>query len=86
MSGTGMGLGISLASIARIASITLEEEESLSEQVGLDSVIGLLATQSGDTLFTQDEKNLFATELTRVIVAQTGGYLLTESGDLLITD
>lgn len=85
MSGTGMGLGISLASIARIASITLEEE-SLSEQVGLDSVIGLLATQSGDTLFTQDEKNLFATELTRVIVAQTGGYLLTESGDLLITD
>jgi hypothetical protein len=85
MSGTGMGLGISLASIARIASIILEEE-SLSEQVGLDSVIGLLATQSGDTLFTQDEKNLFATELTRVIVAQTGGYLLTESGDLLITD
>lgn len=85
MSGTGMGLGISLASIARIASITLEEE-SLSEQVGLDNVIGLLATQSGDTLFTQDEKNLFATELTRVIVAQTGGYLLTESGDLLITD
>ena len=85
MSGTGMGLGISLASIARIASITLEEE-SLSEQVGLDSVIGLLVTQSGDTLFTQDEKNLFATELTRVIVAQTGGYLLTESGDLLITD
>ena len=85
MSGIGMGLGISLASIARIASITLEEE-SLSEQVGLDSVIGLLATQSGDTLFTQDEKNLFATKLTRVIVAQTGGYLLTESGDLLITD
>ncbi len=85
MSGLGTGLGISLASTSRLVAST-SGEESLSEQVGLDSVIGLLATQSGDTLFTQDERNIFATELTRFIVAQTGGHILTESGDLLITD
>ena len=85
MPGLGTGLGISLASISRLVAST-SGEESLSEQIGLDSVIGLLATQSGDTLFTQDERNIFATELTRFIVAQTGGHILTESGDLLITD
>ena len=85
MSGLGTGLGISLASTSRLVAST-SGEESLSEQIGLDSVIGLLATQSGDTLFTQDERNIFATELTRFIVAQTGGHILTESGDLLITD
>ena len=55
MSGLGTGLGISLASISRLAA-SISEEESLSEQIGLDSVLGLLTTQSGDTLFTQDEK------------------------------
>ena len=85
MSGLGTGLGISLASTSRLVAST-SGDESLSEQIGLDSVIGLLATQSGDTLFTQDERNIFATELTRFIVAQTGGHILTESGDLLITD
>ena len=85
MSGLGTGLGISLASTSRLVAST-SGEESLSEQVGLDSVIGLLATQSGDTLFTQDERNIFATELIRFIVAQTGGHILTESGDFLITD
>ena len=85
MSGLGTGLGISLASTSRLVAST-SGEESLSEQIGLDSVIGLLATQSGDTLFTQDERNIFATELTRFIVAQTGGHILTESGDFLITD
>tara|TARA_Y100000817_G_C16645254_1_gene450215 strand:+ start:378 stop:635 length:258 start_codon:yes stop_codon:yes gene_type:complete len=85
MSGLGTGLGISLASTSRLVAST-SRDESLSEQIGLDSVIGLLATQSGDTLFTQDERNIFATELTRFIVAQTGGHILTESGDLLITD
>ena len=85
MSGLGTGLGISLASTSRLVAST-SGDESLSEQIGLDSVIGLLATQSGDTLFTQDERNIFATELTRFIVAQTGGHILTESGDFLITD
>jgi len=85
MSGLGTGLGISLASISRLAA-SISEEESLSEQIGLDSVLGLLTTQSGDTLFTQDEKNIYATELIRNITTQAGAHILTESGDTLVTD
>ena len=84
MSGLGTGLGISLASISRLAASI--SEESLSEQIGLDSVLGLLTTQSGDTLFTQDEKNIYATELIRNITTQAGAHILTESGDTLVTD
>ena len=85
MSGLGTGLGISLASITRLAASIPKEVEDID--ISLDGILGLISTQSGDTLFTQDNENIYDMEQIVFITTQiTGGRILTESGDFILTD
>ena len=114
MSGLGTGLGITLASIARLAASIPTEEVEVSldgvlglivtqsgdtiltqndkniyamDNASLEGILGIIATESGDTIFTQDSKNLYAHEqLLFVTTQESGGRILTESGDFIITD
>ena len=65
-----------------LTSAGLEAGEGADVVISAD-LYDLLQTQSGDFLFTQDERQILLNK-TRYLTAQDGTFLTTESNDVLL--
>ena len=65
-----------------LTSAGLEAGEGVDQLISAD-LYDLLQTQSGDFLFTQDEKQILLNK-TRYLTAQDGTFLTTESNDVIL--
>ena len=74
---TGLGLGLGISAGSNTPGVTIPDS-----QIGIN---GLLITQDGKFLFTQDDKNIVAQELTRNLITQAGGFILTQNDNTFIT-